>query len=185
MTYEIYRYIFYGGMALSAAMLVTSIVLFIVLRIPNVIGDLTGANARKAIENIRSQNEESGAKNYKPSAVNQERGKVTEKMTKSGRLIKNNTGPIAGHKTAKISTMKLDPECLPADETTVLSEPAPETTVLSAPASETTVLQPEMGGSETTVLDQFYAASAPVAEQPAVFSIDLEITYIHTIEVIE
>ena len=153
MTYEIYRYIFYGGMALSAAMLVTSIVLFIVLRIPNVIGDLTGANARKAIENIRSQNEESGAKNYKPSAVNQERGKVTEKMTKSGRLIKNNTGPIAGHKTAKISTMKLDPECLPADE--------------------------------TTVLDQFYAAPAPVAEQPAVFSIDLEITYIHTIEVIE
>ena len=71
MTYEIYRYIFYGGLILSGLMLAVTVVLFFVLRIPNVIGDLTGANARKAIESIRNQNEQPGAKRHKPSTVNQ------------------------------------------------------------------------------------------------------------------
>ena len=73
MTYDIYRYIFYGGAILAIIMFVVSAILFVYLRIPNVIGDLSGANARKAIERIRSQNETSGEKVYKPSVVNRER----------------------------------------------------------------------------------------------------------------
>lgn len=207
--YEIYRYVFFGGAALSALMLVVSIILFVVLRIPNVIGDLTGANARKAIENIRNQNEETGGKGYKPSAVNRERGKLTDKISKSGNLIRNPSTPIGGHETAKISTMKLTPQDRPADETTVLG--GEETTLLQPQGAynETTVLQPQMGYNETTVLQPqggynettvLQPAMAPVAApvyEPApaaaayqsapvaAFCVDLEITYIHTNEVIE
>lgn len=198
MTYELYRYIFYGAMALSALMLVISVVLFIKLRIPNVIGDLTGSNARKAIENIRSQNEGSGGKAYKPSAVNQARGKVTDKISRSGNLIRNPSTRIGGHETAKISTMKLSPVDRPAEETTVLAGAASETTVLQPvmAGNETTVLQPAMTAEDTMVLQpEMYAGETTVlnAQPPAVpampvsepvFSIDLEITFVHTYEVI-
>lgn len=167
--YETYQLIFYVGLILSGLSLVATVVLFFVLKIPNVIGDLTGANARKAINEIRNQNESGGAKTYKPSAVNRERGKITEKMTQSGRLIQNPSGGMGGHKTAKISTMELDTEMLPADETTVLSEPANETTVLGGGAGETMLLQPE-------------PVAPPVTSQ--VFAVEMEITYIHTNEVI-
>lgn len=176
MTYEICRYIFFSGMILSALSLIATIVLFFLLKIPNVIGDLTGANARKAIESIRNQNEQTGTKTYAPSAVNRERGKITEKMTLSGQLIRHPSAGIGGHHTAKISTQELDTEMLPAEETTVLT--AGETTVLE----ETTVLQEPAG--ETTVLDQSFAPQAAPVVQQAVFAVDFEITYIHTNEVI-
>lgn len=167
--YETYQLIFYAGLVLSGLCLVTTVVLFFTLKIPKVIGDLTGANARKAINEIRNQNEQSGAKSYQPSAVNRERGKITDKMTQSGRLVKNPSGGMGGHRTEKISTMELDTEMLPADETTVLSEPANETTVLGGSAGETMLLQPE-------------PVAPPVMN--TVFAVEMEITYIHTNEVI-
>ena len=46
---DIYNLCFYGGMTLAIILLITSIVLFIVFKIPKVIGDLTGRNARREI----------------------------------------------------------------------------------------------------------------------------------------
>jgi len=169
LSYEIYRYIFYGGAILAAVMLAVTVLLFFVYKIPTVIGDLTGANARKAIENIRNQNESSGDKLYKTSQVNRERGKLTDKISPSGSLMRDPSGILGGGAmaTEKISTQEL-PQ---VDETTVLE--SNETTVLSA--NETTVLDTS-GAGETTVL---------VAEDiPAVFQIEYEITFIHTDEVI-
>ena len=160
MSYEIYRYIFYGGAILAGVMLVVTVILFFVYKIPTVIGDLTGANARKAIENIRNQNESSGDKLYKTSQVNRERGKLTDKISPSGSLLKDTSGHFAGAMaTEKISTQELPPE---------------ETTVLDV-TNETTVLG-NSGGGETTVLT---AEDTPVA-----FQIEYEITFIHTDEVI-
>ena len=165
MTYEIYRYIFYGGAILSVIMLITSVLLFIFLKIPNVIGDLTGSNARKAIENIRSQNEHMGNKVYKSSAVNRARGKLTDKITPSGRLQNSKDGAGA-MRTEKISTINLaEDEKNQAEETTVLN------------SSETTVLSENYSASETTVLGQSEFGSP-------VFEIEYEITYIHTDEAI-
>ena len=169
MSYEIYRYIFYGGAILAAVMLAVTVLLFFVYKIPTVIGDLTGANARKAIENIRNQNESSGDKLYKTSQVNRERGKLTDKISPSGSLMRDPSGVLGGGAmaTEKISTQEL-PQ---VDETTVLESDA--TTVLGS--NETTVLGNASAG-ETTVL---------VAEDtPAVFQIEYEITFIHTNEVI-
>ena len=164
MSYEVYRYIFIGAAILCGAMLITSILLFILLKIPKVIGDLTGRTARKAIENIRNQNESSGDKTYRSSLVNKERGKLTDKISPSGRLIKNPTDNFGG----AMATEKIGTQKLVSDETVVLDS-GNETTVLSG--------EFESGGNETTVLNQ-------VEVKNNIFEIEYEITYIHTNEVI-
>ena len=170
MSYDIYYKVFFiGGAVLAGVMLLLSVLLFFLLKIPHVLGDLTGANARRAIENIRNQNESSGDKVYKTSPVNRERGKITDKISPSGSLMRNPSGILGGAMaTEKISTQELPPE-----ETTVL-DATNETTVLDT-ANETTVLNSEAG--ETTVLDA-QPDAAPV------FQIEYEITYIHSEEVI-
>ena len=174
LTYDNYRLIFIVAAILCGIMLVTSILLFILLRIPKVIGDLSGATAKKAIENIRNQNEASGDKTYKTSAVNQSRGKITDKISPSGRLQRNPSGPIAG----AMATEKIGDAQPPAAETAVLAEPtAAETTILGG--NDTTVLSGVVG-NETVVL-----STAPVAAQvPVAFAVEYEITYIHTNEII-
>lgn len=210
MTYEVYRYIFIGGAILAGVMLLTSVLLFIFLHIPTVIGDLTGANARKAIENIRNQNASTGEKTYKSSYVNQERGKLTDKISQSGQVLHHTSASLGGGMaTAKISTQILDNQG--SDETTVLNvQGSNETTVLNPQYSnETTVLSPQ-GSNETTVLNPQYSnettvlspamgetaslAPQPVVEQQAepapqqavnrIFEIEYDITYIHSNEVI-
>lgn len=62
---------------LSGVALVLSILLFILLRIPAVIGDLSGQTAKKSIARMRVSNEKSGSKSYRTNKTNAERGKVT------------------------------------------------------------------------------------------------------------
>lgn len=93
MTYEMYRMIFQIAGGLSIGLLVVSVILFFVLKIPRVIGDLSGRTARKAIEDIRKQNTQSGDKRHKTSAVNRERGMITDRITPSGNLMMNR-GPV-------------------------------------------------------------------------------------------
>ena len=178
MTYEIYRYIFLGGAILAGIMFAVSVLVFFLLKIPTVIGDLTGANARKAIENIRNQNESTGDKTYRSSQVNRERGKLTDKISPSGRLIKDPSHSLHGAMgTEKISTQELHPEDV-TNENTVLTG-ANETTVLTgelAGGNETTVLSNENPANETTVLNAQTFSNA--------FVIEYEITYIHTDEII-
>ncbi len=159
MTYEIYRYIFIGGAILAGVMLITSVLLFFILNIPHVVGDLTGRNAKKAIENIRNQNESSDDTLYKTSEVNRERGKITDKIATSS--FKKD--PSKNLNKSDMVTEKNITQELSYNETTVLDV-----------ASETTVLNDE--GGETTVLD--------VPTKSSLFQIEYEITYIHTQEVI-
>lgn len=138
MTYEEYRYVFIGAAILCIVMLIVSVILFIVLRIPKVIGDLSGATARKAINYIREQNEKTGEKAYKSSAVNIERGRLTDKISQSGRLIKRGNSSGLGMLTEKISTQPL------SDETTVLDNGiSDETTVLSVRGREEMIFEIE------------------------------------------
>ena len=173
MTYDIYRYIFFGGAGLAGLSLIIAVILFFVLKIPSVIGDLTGSTARKAIENIRNQNESSGDKTYKSSAVNRERGKLTDKITPTGTLIKNPTDLMGGAMaTTKIGTQQLAAEAQQAYETSLLEENG---------SNETTVLNTS-GAGETTVLEQ--TAVEQGAGNTNIFVIEYEITFIHTDEVI-
>lgn len=163
MSYEMYRYIFLGALIACGIFFVVAVILFFTLNIPKVISDLTGRTARKAIENIRMQNEQSGDKTYQSSAVNLERGKLTDKISQSGRLMPRDATPFGtGVITEKISTMELE-------------QPAGETDVLTPVAGETDVLAPAAG--ETEVL-------APTEQPVQAFTVEYEITFIHTSEVI-
>ena len=190
MTYEVLRYIFIGAASLSGVMLIVSVLLFIFLRIPRVIGDLTGATARKAIENIRNQNESSGDKIYKSSAVNRERGKLTDKISASGNIARHETNPLGGAMaTTKIATQNLSDDILPNETTVLGTESGNETTVLS---NETTVLDSgttvlSVSSNETTVLNLQDDQTATVNDsqkKSKIFEIEYEITFIHTDEVI-
>lgn len=165
MSYEMYRYVFLGAAIACGVFLVISIVLFFALRIPKVLSDLTGRTERKAIEAIRMQNEKSGDKSYQSSPVNLERGKLTDKISRSGRLIPREGSPFGtGIITEKISTQRLSAEDY-TDETAVLT------------ASEETAVDTSMG--ETAVL---HAEENTPTEQA--FVVEYEITFIHTNEVI-
>lgn len=167
MTYEIYRYVFLGGAIASGIMLAVTVILFFTLRIPKVISDLTGRTAKRAIEDIRRQNEEGGDQNGLPGNGVVVRSKMTDKISKSGRVVpRPENSFVTGVVTQKISTQQLPPQ-----------EPAEETMVLGS-VSETTVLD---AGGETMVLSP---VQVPQVQIPQVFAVEFEITYIHTNELI-
>ena len=175
MTYDIYRYIFIGAAILCGIMFIVSILIFIFLKIPKVISDLTGATARKAIKNIREQNEASGDKAYKVSAFNEARGKLTDKISPSGNVIQQHHMQMRGIDTTKIDTQELQVDET-ANQTTVLDS-YNETSVLdNTGAGETSVLSEVMSSGETTVLSE--------ATNDSSFTIEYEITFIHTNEII-
>lgn len=72
---------------LSTISFIVAIVFFLLavflcflFKIPTVISDLSGRTARKSIAKMRSANERTGAKPYKESRINAERGKLTATM---------------------------------------------------------------------------------------------------------
>ena len=189
MSYDLYRYIFIGGLVLSIVMLIVTVLLYFLLNIKSAIGDITGSNKRKAIENILSDNA-----TEKPKKVQVKYDH--EKASKSARLEAETMN------TTKINAQDRF-DNLEAGETAMLSEPSSDTTVLSREAetsvlntgsSDTTVLN--QGGSETTVLSSanettvlssanettVLNTSERVADPD--FTIEIDITYVHSNEVI-
>ncbi len=180
MTVELLQTLSLVGFLLCGLFFLATVVLFFWLKIPKVVGDITGATARKSIESIRRQNEESGEKKYKPSFVNVSRGRLTDKISPTGTLQRR-TGRLGGGMiTEKISTMKLAAE---SEETTLLGSGSNETTVLHQPMNETTLLNTGMdkavAENETTVLQ------LGTAETGSDFSVDIELCYLGSAEIIE
>ena len=180
MTVELLQTLSLISYILAGVFLILAIALFFVLDVRKLIGDISGANARRAIENIRQQNESSGDKAYKPSPVNQARGRLTDKISQSGRLEPRVSGMGGSPGTEKFSTTKLMPQ---AEETTILSTAASETTILSEGA---------MTVGETTVLSQVgIPVDIPMDVMPTAdsgnegFTIDVEMDFTGSSEIIE
>lgn len=133
-TLSIVSYIVAGVLFLGA------VALFFLLDVPKLISDISGRTAKKAIEAIRQQNERTGDKAYKPSAVNASRGRVTDKISPSGRLEQRSSGLSIGAQTEKLDTTELTAAA--AQATTLLSNGS-ETTALSQDESGTTTLLSE------------------------------------------
>lgn len=68
------------GFSLSGIALIVAVIMFIRLNIPAIIGDLTGRTVAREIKAMRDTNASSGDKRFRPSAVNLERGTLTEKV---------------------------------------------------------------------------------------------------------
>lgn len=71
---------------LAVLFVVLAIVLWFIFKIPNVIGDLSGRNAKKSIARMRQNNEKTGDKSYRASEKNLERGKLTGTMEGMGKV---------------------------------------------------------------------------------------------------
>lgn len=194
---------------ISGLFFVLSVVLFFVLDMVKVIGDLTGHTAKREIENIRSQNQKTGNKAYKPSVVNSKRGKLTDRISPSGRILENRATAIGGSVgTEKIASQKLysgyEETTLLENgqeensETTLLSQnngytseasvmgsEANETSLLNPGAGETTVLN---GQDQTTVLDSDSSADGAKLSDIDIITVDIsllqEIKLISTQEII-
>jgi Sec-independent protein translocase protein TatA len=145
---SVYRLCFYGGLALAIIFLIVTIVLFIVLKIPKVIGDLTGRNAKKRIDELRHKKVTSSETSKKEQAkyYNQSSGKIKVK-----KASEPNSQPDAGEEVTTVLNSGADEEV-----TTVLNSGADEevTTVLNSGADEevTTVLSTDTDEEVTTVL---------------------------------
>ena len=79
--------------AVSGVCLVLVIFFWFFFKIPTVIGDLSGRTARKSVAKMRAANEKTGAKSYKESKTNAERGKLTGTIPDSVKLKKKNEVP--------------------------------------------------------------------------------------------
>lgn len=164
MTYEIYRYIFIGAAVLCGIMLITSVLLFILLKIPSVIGNLNGSTAKKAIENIRNRNESSENKGSGYSYTSKMRSKAADK-TSSRRSY---TSSLKGTSNSAVITEENPAQPSAQSETTLL-----------ASGRETSLLSNETVSNiaEKSVLSQNTAFENG-------FQIIYDITYIHTDEII-
>lgn len=153
--------------------LLTAIVLFFLLKVPKLIGDITGSTARKEIELIKQQNENGRDKAYKPNADNAPRGKITDEISLSGKLKRRVNRMGIGASAKKTVKAKFT---LASSATPVSSVTSGETTILdeNGPAAETTVLAQDQSGQTTAIQDKKNQ-----------INIDVEMGYTSSSEIIE
>lgn len=156
---------------ISGVALVLAVFCWIKFDIPSVIGDLSGRTAKKSIERMRSANEKSGNKSYRPSSTNAARGKITDTMPDSDKLNKNKTGQIDDR-----------PETGLLEENKAVVELEDETGVLESNASEdaeTGLLDDE----ETGMLNEVTTPIIPRTGGKKISVVE-EVMLIHTDEVV-
>jgi len=153
--------------------LAIAVFLWFFFKIPTVIGDLSGKNAKKSIAKLRATNEKTGNKSYKPSATNQERGKLTETMAGLTSDINHKPKNNVKKRTSKINNKSNEAV------TGVLSS----NKVNGSLESETTGLLNE--SEETALLTETLKTPPPERVGGKVLNMLEEIMYIYTDEVIE
>lgn len=191
MTVELLRTLSTVSYIIAGVLLLVAVALFFLLNVPKLYGDVSGKTAKKAIEAIRQQNETTGNKAYKPSAVNAERGKITDKISVSGNLPPQTAGLPVSVGTERIESVDYYNQ---SNETTVLNQAENETTVLQQQYNETTILNSsddqtellnngyEPQSSETTLLIN---NQIPAQETFENFSVDVEMSFAGSAEIIE
>lgn len=81
---------------IAGACFVLAVFFWLFFKIPTVIGDLSGRTAKKSIAKMRAANEKTGAKSYKESRINAERGKLTGTIPDLGKPNKSQRTPHDG-----------------------------------------------------------------------------------------
>ena len=160
---SIYRVIFVVALVLAILCLIASVLIFFLLKIKDVIGDLSGATAKKAIEDIRSGNAPASPKKKKTTS-SATTGEITGSRSQTERMSVQ----------AQFDNLEASEGHDPYDNYMA------ETSVLVPLDSETTVLSGELkndGPEEITEL--------PHPETAPDFKVVVDITYVHSHEVIK
>ena len=131
MTYEMYQTIFWHAGVLTFIIAVGDVLLYVILKIPKVIGQLSGRTARKGIADIWKKNIQTRGRCYKSCAENQNFGSIAGGMTESGNIHRFGEAVNTGGITQKIATSETG-EKLKTSETMFLPTPkCAETMVLN------------------------------------------------------
>ena len=136
-----------AGYIASGGFLAITVLLFFILKIPRLIEDMTGVTARRAIEDIRRQNEGEGRSGTRAAVKRKGRGRHTDKMSSSGRLLYasgDKSGPMGAKKTGS---------------------PRLTETMSGGTSEETMVLMQEGVGEATTVLQNAMTQGMLLQEQ--------------------
>ena len=158
--------------SLAAVCLVFAVFAFITFKIPNVIGDLTGRNARKSIEKMRDANEKGGKKSYRPHPVASDRGTLTEPIKQSKKESKKLS------KTAKTEPQEKNLQTFDGSGATDVLEDVNATTKLDYDADGTEILS-----AGTQVLSEETMQTA-LNENTVKIKMIQNIILIHTEEII-
>ena len=96
---NVYEVCFYGGLVLAILLLIAAVVLFIVLKIPKVIGELTGSTAKKAMKEMQDGTAKPGsiAKKEQEKYYNMGSGKITAKENISSKAERKASGNDSAH----------------------------------------------------------------------------------------
>lgn len=199
MTYELCRGLYFACLIIAGVLFCLAIFLFFRMNVVKMVGDLTGRNAKKAIEDIRRKNEEMNQEQRGDKGWNHTYSqKLTEKISKSGKLLGGGDGMRAYTHTQKIKTQSFPG----SNDTVVLQEAsnAGETVVLQEmqTAGETVVLNEMQNTGETVVLAEVAVTQtlhegmlpnraeekkeSVVDDGSYLFEIEYEIEFIHTDE---
>ncbi len=162
-----------AGYIASGGFLVSTVLLFFILKIPRLIEDMTGVTARRAIEDIRRQNEGGGRSGNHTAVKRKVRGSHTDKISSSGRQ-RYTSGEKPGTVTAKRVSTGLTEHMRGgmAEETTLLMQGgmAEETALLmqGGMAEETSLLMQGGMAEETSLLMQEGTGTAAAVLQQTI-----------------
>lgn len=187
MTYELCRGLYFACLIIAGVLFCLAVFLFFRMNVVKMVGDLTGRNAKKAIEDIRRKNEEMNQEQRGDKGWNHTYSqKLTEKISKSGKLLGGGDGMRAYTHTQKIKTQNFPG----SNDTVVLQE--------ASNAGETVVLQEMQTAGETVVLAEVAVTQtlhegmlpnraeekkeSVVDDGSYLFEIEYEIEFIHTDE---
>ncbi len=172
---------------MGGVMFLVAIALFFLFNVPRLYGEVSGATARKAIESIRQQNEVSGNKAYRPSPVNASRGKLTDKITPSGRIEVKDSSMFVSVGTSKL----LDVEDTGASSETVLLEADTGSTTLLTDVSAAPGFQQYENaavsgntGIEQDIHTEFAPSFSDAGDSDSI-SIEVDINFVGSAEIIE
>jgi len=169
------------GYSLAGLLFIIAIIMFFKLKIPAVIGDLSGRTAAKQIQELRKRNSSTGIKLYKPDVFNIERGKLTEPVKNSDKLTRETM--VNQPEDPSLATVVLNDETTPYQETMLLTE---ETELLFDDRTEVLDEDVTVAADETTVLDQTEELpyQEPTVKQVKDFKMIKDMKVTHTDETI-
>lgn len=168
-TYTMYARIHLYCLIAAVAFLVLAIVLFFVLRIPQVFGELTGRTARKAVQEMKEGNPHSGElaskkKQAEHKKQNKTKGKKTQQDPREEEERKRVYHDMVGKNDTPVSLVSLDDVVTPTVMHPTDAETAEMETAVLQPEEIHIPLQPEEE-TETSVLMHDNAETLPCCSE--------------------
>lgn len=188
--YAVYQHIALYCAIAAGVFLVLTIILFLVLKIPQVFGELTGRTARKAVQEMTENHPQSGRlqkRNVSPAKKKTSRKDKRTEKPEEQETKRRSYHDLVGENDTPVSLVSHDDMPTPAvihprEKTPI--EDLDQTTVLQS-ETETAVLgQNDL--METTVLDAVRDSvpTGKLSVQPETFKVLRSVVEIHTDEVI-